>query len=243
MDPQNPDLKLCIKLTKLAYGNKDLTAEYSIVIDNTPILVEASKGSTKGSRMYVITNKDTLIIIFRGANIISSIDKETQQPFLDIICSSGFPRNAYNDLKVHAGFLKQFNTLKFDMIDIIGRHKPNVKNILCVGHSLGGPLATLAAACCKSHFPNYIVSCVTFGSPRVGNLTFSRYFNNTVDYSKRIVYGDDYLTKIPNYFYKHVDTKVEIGEHDSSWFKRRFGVLEHNNMDQYIKCINNLDSN
>jgi triacylglycerol lipase len=238
MDSKNPDLKFCINLTKLVYTNKDLTSEYSILIDHKPITIEATENSTKDARMYIVLNKDTLIIIFRGANIITTINDAKQQPFLDIICSNNFPRNTYKDLKVHSGFLTQFNNLKFQMIELINKYKGRINNIIFVGHSLGGALATLAATCCKSHYPNYIISCVTFGSPKVGNSTFSRYFNDTVDYSKRIVYGDDSLTKMPDYFYKHVDTKLEIGEHSSSWFDRRFGLLEHNYIDNYLNFYN-----
>jgi predicted lipase len=241
MDPKNIDLSTCVRLAKLAYTNKDITNEYCIKIGNNPVSVEiVTDSSTAGARMYAIKNENTLIFTFRGANIINSIEKDTQTPFLDIICANGFPRNKYKDIKVHKNFLTQFTSLKFGMMDIINAHKEDINkitNIMCIGYSLGGALATLAATCCKSHYPNYIVWCVTFGSPRVGNLEFSKYFNDVLDLSKRIVYGDDILTKIPYYFYKHVGDKVEIGEHDRSIFKRYFGTLEDNNIDKYIECI------
>jgi predicted lipase len=241
MEPKNIDLKTCVNLAKLAYTNKDINMEYSIMFKNIPVSIEAiTDDCPAGARMYAIKNENTLIFTFRGANIISSIEKGIQSPFLDIICANGFPRNKYKDIKVHKSFLTQFTSLKFGMMDIINDHKEDINeitNIMCIGYSLGGALATLAAACCKSHYPNYIVWCVTFGSPRVGNLQFSKYFNDVIDLSKRIVYGDDILTKIPYYFYKHVDGKVEIGEHDSSIIKRYFGTLDDNNIDKYLECI------
>jgi predicted lipase len=245
MDPTNIDLKTCVSLAKLAYTNKDINDEYSIMFNHIPVSVEIVKDDfPAGARMYAIKNKNTLIFTFRGANIISSIEKDTQLPFLDIICANGFPRNKYKNLKVHANFLSQFTGLKFGMMDIINDHKEDINeitDIIFIGHSLGGALATLAAACCKSHYPNYIVSCVTFGSPRVGNLQFSKYFNDVLDLSKRIVYGDDILTKIPYYLYKHVDDKIEIGEHDKSIIKRHLGTLTDNSIDKYVEWFSKND--
>jgi predicted lipase len=237
MDSTIIDYNMCIILAKLAYTNKDIENNYSITLENKPVLVEAVNDSLTGARMYAIKHKNTLIFTFRGANNIRSIEKDTQLPFLDIICSDRFPRNIYKDLKVNKGFLTQFTELKFRMMDIIHDNKEKITNIMFIGHSLGGAVSTLAAACCKSHYPNYIVSCVTFGSPRVGNIEFSKYFNDIIDYSKRVVYGDDSLTKIPYYFYKHVGGKVEIGNHSSNIIKRHYGTLEDNSIDKYAECF------
>jgi len=45
----------------------------------------------------------------------------------------------------------------------------SVKHIIISGHSLGGALATLAAVQFTHSFPEAIIDCVTFGSPRVGD--------------------------------------------------------------------------
>lgn len=241
MEINNIDLTICAKLAKLVYTPKDIIKEYSIIVGSIPVSVEIINESPAGARMYAIKYKDTLIITFRGANIISSIEKDTQLPFLDIICSNGFPRNKYKNLMVHKSFLTQFTELKFQMMDIIHDNRDQIDNIMFIGHALGGALSTLAAACCKSHYANYNVSCVTFGSPRVGNIEFSKYFNDIIDYSKRFVYGDDILTKIPYYFYKHVGGKVEIGEHNSNIIKRHFGNLTDNNIDKYLEWFSKND--
>jgi predicted lipase len=235
MEFNNIDINMCVNLSKLVYTSKSITEDYLILFGRIPISFEIINDSTSSACIYVIKYKNTLILTFKGANIISSIEKDTQLPFLDIICSNGFPRNKYKNLKVHKSFLKQFTELKFQMMDIIHDNKDEINNIIFIGHALGGALSTLAAACCKSHYHNYNVSCITFGSPRVGNIEFSKYFNGIIDYSKRFVYGDDILTKIPYYFYKHVDDKVEIGKHDSNIIKRHFGILTDNHIGKYVE--------
>ena len=241
MENLNIDLSCCVRLAKLAYTNKDIVAEYAVLFKSNPVSVETvSDDSLTGTRVYVMKNKTTLFFAIRGANIISRVEKDAQLPFLDVICSNGFPRNKYNNLKVHGNFLKQFTSVKFQLMDIINDHKEaGITNIMFIGHSFGGAVATLAAACCKSHYPKYNVSCITFGSPRVGNKQFSEYFNDIINCSKRVVYGDDILTKVPYYFYKHVGGKVEIGDRSSSIFRRHYGTLSDSGIDKYVDYILN----
>ena len=65
------------------------------------------------------------------------------------------------------------------------------KHVVFSGHSLGGALATLAAVQFSKQYPNIIVSCVTFGSPRVGNSLFASMFDKCCSGSYRFVNEDD----------------------------------------------------
>jgi triacylglycerol lipase len=56
-----------------------------------------------------------------------------------------------------------------------------------IGHSLGGALATLAAAYFGSLYPDVRHVCITFGAPRVGNAVFISEFKKHVDESVRCV--------------------------------------------------------
>ena len=68
---------------------------------------------------------------------------------------------------------------------------PPIKHVIFSGHSLGGALATLAAVQFAKQYPDIVVSCVTFGSPRVGNGTFAQMFNKCCAGSFRFVNEDD----------------------------------------------------
>ena len=69
--------------------------------------------------------------------------------------------------------------------------KSTIKHIIFSGHSLGGALATLAAVQFSKQYPDIIISCVTFGSPRVGNGKFAAMFNKCCRGSYRFVNEDD----------------------------------------------------
>lgn len=92
-------------------------------------------------------------------------------------------------------------------------HKP----VIFCGHSLGAALATIAALDLTTfqnsqslHLSSDRVMCVTFGSPRVGNRSFSRTFRRMVPFSFRWAAVGDIVTKVPFWGYEHVRVKVMI---------------------------------
>lgn len=81
-------------------------------------------------------------------------------------------------------------------------------HIYVTGHSLGGAIATLAAADLYSLTPD--LTLYTFGSPRVGDLTFATYFDKIVPDTWRIVHKNDLVPHIPQRFlgFRHVSREV-----------------------------------
>lgn len=71
------------------------------------------------------------------------------------------------------------------------------------GHSLGGALATLAAA--RHAGP---ATLVTFGSPRVGDAAFRDGFPHP---AFRVVNGNDFVCRIPLFPYRHVGERWFLG--------------------------------
>jgi hypothetical protein len=244
------DLKLYARMSKMAYHATPSTKnEYRYlwsgeqkIWDREPEIFEAVPQSTKDAQMFIAGNDTTLFVIFRGGNIrISKIEDAKKTPFADVIYGKDFLKDRYKGLKVNSIFYQQFNQLKFQLMYAI-YNKWNSKQLVFIGYSLGGPLAMLAAACCKAQFKGFKISCITFGSPKVGNKSFSRYFNENIDCSKRVVNGDDLLTKTGGFFYKHVTGELEIGTKSSSYFKRLYGTINDNNVDKYITEIDKLTS-
>lgn len=101
---------------------------------------------------------------------------------------------------VHCGFLTAYATVKQQLLsaltDIINSTSPSALTLSFTGHSLGGALATVAAADIQTslgelhpsgaYLPSFVTRVVTFGSPRVGDKAFANYFQNSVQQSWRV---------------------------------------------------------
>ncbi len=197
-------------------------------------------GSVTDVQMYTLVVSDTfLIFAFRGTESRTDVrtDLSVWKRTLDDIA---FLEDGNGDIRVHAGFLQQYNTFKFEMMAAMYKRiwKSNKQKIRVVftGHSLGGALATLSATCAKAILKDQInAECYTFGSPRVGNAAFVNYFDTHVDASTRYVHGADIVTRMPRVMYKHVRGEHALGT--ATFLERTFGSVGHHALDKYIACF------
>lgn len=106
--------------------------------------------------------------------------------------------------KVHRGFYNAFDAVK-------GKLEKSIKRLgdlplVLTGHSLGGALATVAAAEWNSMYN--INRVLTFGQPAVGRGDFQKFFREHYDKNFfRFVNNSDIVTRVPpNYW--HVGSKI-----------------------------------
>tara|TARA_R110002126_G_scaffold38317_16_gene114481 strand:+ start:4334 stop:5506 length:1173 start_codon:yes stop_codon:yes gene_type:complete len=109
-----------------------------------------------------------------------------------------------NGTAVHAGFNKTFSSLKVALEKILapllaGNGSTTVH---CVGHSLGGALASLTADWLKNRF-KCNVNLYTFGAPRVGMHAFSKKHTGTINAIYRCTHGADPVPMIPLWPFVH----------------------------------------
>ncbi|KAL2262566.1 hypothetical protein VTK26DRAFT_942 [Humicola hyalothermophila] len=185
-------------------------------------------GLTSNTHVHLgIRNQDTIVLAFRGtdffANWSSALDLQRirgglSNLYTDLCYSltaliwgdSIDPRVDEEEnpgVLVHEGVLLAFNSLLQpenklrkcidDLTEAIKRNGKVPKFEIC-GHSLGGALATLCALWCRSRFPQAPVTCVTLGSPRVGNDNFKSQFERSGITCYRLVNGGDPIPTIPN---------------------------------------------
>ena len=104
---------------------------------------------------------------------------------------------------VHAGFNRIYNQFRDDMIRFIDRNKAST--IHCVGHSLGGALANMAADTIIAHGKKAVL--YTFGAPRVGVTSFanklSRHPRLGVNNIFRVYHSSDPVSMIPFFPFVH----------------------------------------
>jgi hypothetical protein len=156
----------------------------------------------------------SIFIGFRGSsniqNWISNIKIILIHPYAD------------NSIAVDKGFYDLYDILKPDVMSIISdmTRKYATNKLFITGHSLGGALATICSFdIMYNEFPYDISYLITFGSPRVGNVYFSDYFNAYSIYSKRITHNYDIVPHVPEEFlgYKHVSNEIWYNEDNTEY--------------------------
>ena len=124
--------------------------------------------------------------------------------------------------RVHAGFRLAYDGVRDEIMSAIRSLRPH--HVYVTGYSLGGALATLAALDIKLTFGRrpwgIRVTMYNFGSPRVGNASFAKYYNRNVVDSHRVVHSGDVVTMLPPWVtgYKHVRKRHSLPRHPDSKF-------------------------
>jgi len=175
---------------------------------------------------YVGRRDGLLYICGRGTTSLTDVkmDMQIKRTKVDYL----------NGSNVHCGFEKQYLSIRERLKDLI--ESGNDKVIVCCGHSLFGAVSTICALDLSLQFPEKIVHCVTFGSPRVGDSKFVKMFNESVDYSFRNVNEYDIVTAFPlRIRFKHVRGKrfVRIPK-----FKSIFTIIKDHSMRKYNSFFN-----
>ncbi|KAI9347272.1 Alpha/Beta hydrolase protein [Obelidium mucronatum] len=116
-------------------------------------------------------------------------------------------------------------------------------NLLFTGHSLGGALATIAAADVYQHLSQDIkpsqVSLLTFGQPRVGNSIFSTWINSfNFTNSLRITNQDDWTPHLPPDFsgFKHFHKELWIANKEGDTIE----CWDDNGDEEWISLIDSF---
>ena len=103
--------------------------------------------------------------------------------------------------KVHMGFWKAWSQIKKNTLAtvkaVMNQH-PGYQ-LAVTGHSLGGAMATLAAAEIRKTSEGYAnkTLLVTFGSPRIGNRRTADFLTKQSRHSFRVTAGDDPIPRMP----------------------------------------------
>jgi hypothetical protein len=192
--------------------------------------------SSDGSQAHSWIQNGVFHLAFRGTEELN-----------DVFADLNLQRTTLNNdpsILVHMGFLDYFNEIK-DQIEVeLKAQAKHFHTIQVTGHSLGGAIATIAAA----YFGKMIntpsqaegadfkpvdktkkrIVCYTIGSPRVGNQHFVTWFHTQVDESMRIANDDDPITLFPiSCLYTHVSDALCLSDKcmkelhsDTKWYWR-----------------------
>jgi len=106
---------------------------------------------------------------------------------------------------VHSGFNSVFKEIEPQLKKFFDLNK-DVRKVHCVGHSLGGAIASMSAEWMKHERSNLEPYLYTFGSPRVGTNHFASTLTNKVKAENiyRVHHFNDIVSLIPIYPFIHV---------------------------------------
>lgn len=139
-----------------------------------------------GVQAFCAANAKVLLVCFRGTDSKA-----------DWLADAMAAKVNYGyDHKVHTGFLRTLKVIDQQVKDfILPRAKYfQPRTLIITGHSLGAGMATLFASNMFVE-PDYVI---TFGSPRVGDAAFCKWFNDRfADRSIRYVNNNDAVTRLP----------------------------------------------
>ncbi|MEP3474706.1 MAG: lipase family protein [Hyphomicrobiales bacterium] len=169
--------------SKLAYENESIiktTAETGWGFSNCDFI---TVGSTQ---LFVAQTENIILIAFRG----------TQSNLEDWLGNMDIRTVSKTYGNVHKGFEAHYVNIKQQLETILSNSNAANKSIWLTGHSLGGAIATIAAAELMS---SYAISGIyTFGQPRVGFEGLRTFMEtNYVDNFFRFVNQDDPITLLP----------------------------------------------
>jgi hypothetical protein len=168
-------------------------------------------GTSETNQGIVLSNDGALVVVFRGTRlqvhslldavevvIINQDDLRADSQFLPAVNRAGG--------RVHSGFLKAFSQIS-DWLDATVQARQPGQALWLTGHSLGGALATLAAA----HLGRAAIQGLyTYGCPRFGDAAFAAVLPQQSYH--RFVHRDDWVTTVPPEFlgYVHAGTRQPV---------------------------------
>lgn len=186
---------LTVKLSRYAYRNKQQAEG-----DTTALgLARFHWFTKKSTQAFTATNADHLYVAFRGTEATNPIDWIKNAEFKPLVGELGG--------KVHSGFNSGVEEVWGELLAVIAAAG---KPVILTGHSLGGALATLAAA--RVHEAGHPVAGVyTYGQPRVGHGDFRSAFESRLgDVTYRHINHIDLVTRVPLLLqrYRHIGQRV-----------------------------------
>ncbi|EXJ55423.1 hypothetical protein A1O7_08350 [Cladophialophora yegresii CBS 114405] len=164
-----------------------------------------SEGLADSTGFVALDHTNQLIVMsFRGttsfSNILADINLVMVPWDICPLCTA------------HSGFLDSWTSVKPQIEGVLASARQSFPTygIVATGHSLGGGIATLAAADLRKN-SGYDVSLYTYGSPMVGNYLLATFITNQSSNNFRVTHAQDLIPKLPGYpIYAHVSPEYWI---------------------------------
>ncbi|KAF7317276.1 Alpha/beta-hydrolase [Mycena chlorophos] len=180
---------------------------YSIILPGPSLIPVRPNGQKMVGKMYdfvtdshgYVARDDTrkeIVVAFRGSVSPNNFITDAVGWMVDWD-SSIANVDAPDGTKIHLGFQHAWSTVAKKTLSLVSdeldTYQKKGYKIITTGHSLGGALASLAAATLKKKFPDVELLVYTYGQPRVGNDVWATWVDNLIppDHLFRVVHSND----------------------------------------------------
>lgn len=184
----------------------------------------------------------SLLVAFTGTQVYNL--PETVLDDLYVLTSDYPPTGG----SVSDGFADSWSSIRSNVVSAI---TPSIKEVWFVGHSLGGAVATLAAADIKHSYPDIKVVIYTYASPRVGDQDFVNGYQNLGIITNRIQNYWDLIPRLPleGWGYVHVSPLILLSSNGDSatciydatppdnYLKDPFDWVYEHSLDRYLGLL------
>ncbi|KAI5072541.1 hypothetical protein GOP47_0012647 [Adiantum capillus-veneris] len=261
-------IKDFVEMAGAAYSDLSMAAYFPSIVRKSQLIKNMKERSAMYKKSNIGTDtgvhvcllKDgSLAFTFRGTELSwpdwssfiadAATDVMVEQIPMELYNASHTPMyHSPPHVKAHKGFQLAFRDVTKTsrpnenlqrVAEGLGAHTPSVRRVICIGHGLGGALATLCAHWCRYvAYPKAEIWCVTIGSPRVGNRAFAKDFHKNVvnkGRSYRVVNKDDVIPNMPRFdlishgrnVYKHVRGFIHFDEKNPHTITLKHGGRRH----------------
>ena len=207
--------------------------------DDFCITAKFENKGTDTQGLMGVAYDNTFVIGFRGSEETGTADWVTDLKFIQQ--AYPFAPKGTSGIEVHYGFIEAYTSVR-DAVLQAAKDTPH-KEVVLVGHSLGGALATLAGLDIAENVPGKDVSVYTFGSPKVGNAAFVDAYSPRVPNTYRIVNDADLIPHIPVGDYYHVGKLLHLNppeQEPEGILARITEKVEDHLPHNYIKALKTL---
>lgn len=143
-------------------------------------------------------NKGEVFLIFRGTTMANKK--------ADVLTDAriGLSFSTTSKWPVHSGFQSCFESMLPAILGFFTSYKGSIKTVHCIGHSLGGAVATLAADW-VAQILKHPTKLYTFGAPRVGTEFFAKSTTSAIGEANihRVYHRTDPVPMVPLYPFTH----------------------------------------
>lgn len=187
--PPSQFIKLAYGVSQAAYSSGPLTDKDGHIWRNEQYIACNVKGWT-GSRHNFRKTDETVVVFrhwikrlavigFRGTDALTDWAYNIKIPVVQV-CTYACRYN----FGLHRGFYERYQHIRPWFKKEYDDLRRNGFKIIITGHSLGGAMATIAAAFAAGDLQSPPDAVITFASPKVGNLKFKRFYETMVGCDK-----------------------------------------------------------